>query len=293
MIQELCATLKDEAKKDEIDRLVVRAIIEKNGTTLFLKRSLTADSKAGTFEFPGGRVDAGEALDAALRREVLEETGLVITDIIDCIGSCDYVGSQGEQVREFIFYVMTEAGAPKVSDEHESLAWFTLPETYEQPIVDHMKGITKIFWYLALFQSLMRDAETDGISHFAVSAAISNHDKLLLLKEEMPDGTSVYAFPHGNLELNEMLFEGLLRVVFNRIGLLVTDLVMHLHNVDFTDSEGTKRRQFNFIVEVESLEPLEARAQDSYIWATTADLEKLSITKDKDSDIVKACEAIN
>ena len=292
MIQELCATLKTEAKKDEIDRLVVRAIIEDNGTTLFLKRGKNAGTKSLMYEFPGGRVDADESLDQALRREVLEETGLVVTEIIDCIGSCDFVGSEGEQVREFIFYVVTESGKPVISHEHESLAWFSLPETYEHPIIDHMKGVIKIFWYLALFQSLTRDAEAEGIVDFAVSAAVSNHEKLLLLKQTTADGKALYLFPHGNMEPNEMLFEGLVRIVFNATGLLVTDLVMHLNNQDFVDAQGKTRRQFNFIVEVESLEPLDTFGKENYLWVTTADLEKLNIT-DEASEIVKACEMIN
>lgn len=291
MISELCVTLKQEAKQDEIDRLTVRAIIEENGKTLYLKRSDTAPEKAGMYEFPGGRVEAQEALDAALRREVLEETGLTVTDIIDCIGCCDYVGGQGEQVREFIFYVVTKPGKAKISSEHESLAWFTLPETYDAPIIDHMKGITKIFWYLALFQSLTRDAEEQGITAYAVSAAVSNGDKLLLLHQHQGD-QSIYAFPQGSLESGEQLFEGLMRIVYSSTNLLVTDLVMHVNNHDFTDIEGVKRRQFNFIVEVETLEPLTKMPKDSYVWATTGDLEKLHIT-DSASEIVKACMAIN
>ena len=64
-----------------------------------------------------------------------------------------------------------------------------------------------------MFQSLTRDAEADGITQYAVSAAISNGDKLLLL-HNIEGNKSQYNFPHGNLESGEQLFEGLMRIVF-------------------------------------------------------------------------------
>ena len=48
------------------------------GRCLILKRSMASKGNPGKWDFPGGKVDAGEALDQAARREVLEETGLEI-----------------------------------------------------------------------------------------------------------------------------------------------------------------------------------------------------------------------
>jgi len=49
------------------------------GRVLLLRRSL--DPARGSFGFPGGFVDAGEALEAAIAREALEETGLEVEEV--------------------------------------------------------------------------------------------------------------------------------------------------------------------------------------------------------------------
>jgi ADP-ribose pyrophosphatase YjhB (NUDIX family) len=287
MIEKLYSTLQNQAKRDEIDRLVVRAVIERNGKLLYVKRSQSTNSRPGMYEFPGGRIEANETLGQALCREVLEETGLVVNQVIDCLGNCDYIGSQGEQVREFTFYALCNPGTPKVSDEHESFAWFTLPEMYEQPVMDHMKAMSKAFWYLVLFQTLLRDAEKDGINHFAVSAAISNNDTFLVRKKVTED-KDLYSFPRGELHKNENPLDGLIRIIFEQTGLKLSDLVVHLHNNDYVDAHGLKRRQFNFIIEVESFAPLKA----GFTFICAKDLEQLSISEEN-TEITKAFAMIN
>ena len=56
---------------------VVAALIRCNAKILITQR-LDNVHLAGLWEFPGGKVEAGESLDAALHREILEELGVRI-----------------------------------------------------------------------------------------------------------------------------------------------------------------------------------------------------------------------
>jgi 8-oxo-dGTP diphosphatase len=56
---------------------VVAAIIRKNDEILITQR-LDGVHLARLWEFPGGKVEAGESLEAALRREIQEELGIKI-----------------------------------------------------------------------------------------------------------------------------------------------------------------------------------------------------------------------
>jgi A/G-specific adenine glycosylase len=58
----------------------VVAVIEKDSRILIQKRPAEG-LLAGLWEFPGGKVELGESLTAALRREVREELGVEIADI--------------------------------------------------------------------------------------------------------------------------------------------------------------------------------------------------------------------
>jgi 8-oxo-dGTP diphosphatase len=53
---------------------VVAAVVRRGATILVSRRHADAE-RGGQWEFPGGKVEAGEAEPEALRREILEELG--------------------------------------------------------------------------------------------------------------------------------------------------------------------------------------------------------------------------
>jgi len=68
-------------KKLRLEKIeVVVAVIEKDGRILIQQRP-AGGLLAGLWEFPGGKVEPGESLTAALRREIREELGVVIRDV--------------------------------------------------------------------------------------------------------------------------------------------------------------------------------------------------------------------
>lgn len=64
-----------------LERYAVRAVVVRDGEILLMR---TAD---GAVKLPGGGVDPGESDDAALRREVDEETGLSVTSVTPFLGT--------------------------------------------------------------------------------------------------------------------------------------------------------------------------------------------------------------
>ena len=121
--------LLEKAEQDSIQKLVVGAIIIKDGCILILRRASTEDFLPGLEEIPSGGVDAGETLLEALHREVWEETGLTITEICSYENAFDYVSGSGRKTREFNFLVKTDGHHVTLNPkEHDHFAWLS-PDT--------------------------------------------------------------------------------------------------------------------------------------------------------------------
>ena len=58
--------------------VVVAIFVREDGALLFTSRP-EGKPFAGYWEFPGGKVESGESLDQALRRELCEELGVTVT----------------------------------------------------------------------------------------------------------------------------------------------------------------------------------------------------------------------
>ena len=93
----------------------------------------------GIFELPSGKVEAGEALDSALIREVKEETGLDVAAIRDYLGCFDYISGSGKKSRQFNFAVDVIVAEPVELQEHDAYIWRALAD--EPPVTDAVKVI--------------------------------------------------------------------------------------------------------------------------------------------------------
>jgi 8-oxo-dGTP diphosphatase len=103
-------------------QLAVSAAIFRDGKILLVRR---AKSPArGFYSLPGGRVEFGETLHAALHREVAEETALKI-EIIDLAAWREVVPDTGGGGHYLImsFAARWSVGEPVLNDELDDYKW--------------------------------------------------------------------------------------------------------------------------------------------------------------------------
>ncbi|WP_280267940.1 NUDIX hydrolase [Nocardia wallacei] len=130
--------LTSDATRDEVQQLVVGAVLQHDGKVLLLQRP-TDDFMGGIWELLSGKVEPGEALDQALIREVKEETGLDVARITHYLGEFDYQSGSGKKSRQFNFVVDATATEPVVLQEHDAYTWTNL--TDEPPVTDAVKQV--------------------------------------------------------------------------------------------------------------------------------------------------------
>jgi 8-oxo-dGTP diphosphatase len=122
-------------------RIAAHAVIsDRRGRLLLLRRAATSEQNPGRWEFPGGRMDPGEGVRAALVREVREETGLEV-EPGRLLGAGEQ-GTAGGRAVHLIFSAGEEHGEVVLSEEHDAYRWVTPKGFAELPLTDWMEG-----WY--------------------------------------------------------------------------------------------------------------------------------------------------
>jgi 8-oxo-dGTP diphosphatase len=103
-------------------QLAVSAVIFRNGKILLVRRARSPAK--GFYSLPGGRVEFGESLHAALHREVDEETRLKI-EILGLAGWREVLpaASGGGHYLIMSFATHWIAGEPILNDEHDDFKW--------------------------------------------------------------------------------------------------------------------------------------------------------------------------
>lgn len=108
-----------------LPQVVVGAIVIHDGRLLMVRRA--NDPSKGLWTVPGGRVNPGEYLADAARREVLEETGVTV-EVGELLGVLEVVGEEWHYVIHD--YLATVAGGADViaADDAEEARWVPLRE---------------------------------------------------------------------------------------------------------------------------------------------------------------------
>lgn len=120
-------------------RTAVRAILYRNGKILLVRTNY------GDYKFPGGGVETGEELKAALRREIKEETGYIDVAIGPCVGRTLEQNEEPEEENAFFqmesLYYMCRMRSEKrgdgMLDDYEEkmgfkAVWMEVGKAYEK-----------------------------------------------------------------------------------------------------------------------------------------------------------------
>lgn len=130
--------------------LVVRCmIINADGDVLIARRSDNDSHKAGYWEFPGGKLDEGQDLNTALKREVKEETGLTL----NTVSNVSYIESEmidSGKYNGLAYVVIVAKGNVKetkvsLSDEHSDYKWVNPKMIPDLNYKKHVKKSLEIF----------------------------------------------------------------------------------------------------------------------------------------------------
>jgi 8-oxo-dGTP diphosphatase len=100
-------------------RVVVAAVIERDGLILAARRT-EPPALAGRWEFPGGKVEAGESDEQALVRECEEELGVRVA--VGARVGPEYPIADGSLVVR-TYRAVLESGEPEPIESHDALRW--------------------------------------------------------------------------------------------------------------------------------------------------------------------------
>ncbi|MBS2967581.1 NUDIX domain-containing protein [Metabacillus sp. KIGAM252] len=106
----------------------VKGVILNQGKVLIVQRSPQDETGAGSWECPGGKIVFGEDLEAALVREIKEETGLTV-HIEKILYASTFKTDPTRQVVLITYLCSTQEREVILSKEHTDYLWATKEQT--------------------------------------------------------------------------------------------------------------------------------------------------------------------
>lgn len=118
--------------------------IEQDSRWLLTKRSAVNDYMPLKWDIPGGAVEYGESADEALRREIAEETGLIVE-----VGAPLYIyNNMGQfparQTFQIVFSCRYLGGDIRLDPrEHEAWEWHTADSARSLDLIGFLEGFLR------------------------------------------------------------------------------------------------------------------------------------------------------
>ena len=125
--------------------VATKAVIVFNEKVLLLREAgLYKDgTNVGRYDLPGGRLKPGEHFQEALKREVLEETGLAVV-VGDPVAVCEWrpvVRGVQWQVVGIFFECHADSAEVVLSGDHDQYEWINPREYKKYNIIDNLEPV--------------------------------------------------------------------------------------------------------------------------------------------------------
>jgi 8-oxo-dGTP diphosphatase len=104
--------------------VVVKGVILHEGRVLIVKRAADDEVGSSTWETVGGKIDFGEEIEAALIREINEETGLTVT-VDKVLYATTFKTDPTRQIILLAYLCHSESHDITISAEHSDFKWAT------------------------------------------------------------------------------------------------------------------------------------------------------------------------
>ena len=129
----------------------VVAGIAVSGNKIFMARRSPDKSLAGLWEFPGGKVEANESDEEALKREIKEEFGkeIIIGEFFH-----ENLHTDADKTIKLISYFMAFHDFPKESTSHDKLKWSKIEDLNKYDFCPpDIEVVEKLISHLSWFKS--------------------------------------------------------------------------------------------------------------------------------------------
>lgn len=136
-------------------KTVTAAVLRRDDTILLARRN-PGLNQAGLWEFPGGKVELGETLQACLEREIGEELGIMIK-AGEVLATSDYVYAHGA-IRLVALAAEILSGSP-CPTVHDQLAWVPFAQLLQYPLAPADIPIAESLIKMASSKVTIREVE--------------------------------------------------------------------------------------------------------------------------------------
>lgn len=138
---------------EEFPTLTVTVVVEYQGKFLVLKRSEDETYFPSVWAFPGGKAEFNENLCGTIRREVLEETGLIITDEAAFLNTYFFKDRIG-----VAFVVRATSDTVTLSEDSSDYRWIS-----NQVELDQLECLPGLWKHLVRAQEILATGFMDSL----------------------------------------------------------------------------------------------------------------------------------